>query len=110
MDVFVARVFRVTLMVFCDLSASSMTKSCTDAPVEANFEAENLSSNRSSKNVLMRAFCVCRSLFFYIVTSKFLPARCLHRILMFSLGRATLHSKNLLYGAIIIPVNLLKAG
>ena len=50
MDVFVARVFRVTLMVFCDLSASSMTKSCTDAPIEANLKAGDLVYNQSKKS------------------------------------------------------------
>ena len=57
-EVLVAQVFRVVLLVTCDLYANSMTKSCTDAPVEANFEAENLFSNRSDKRVLVRALCM----------------------------------------------------
>ena len=99
--------YSAVLLIICDLSANSMIQSCADAPIEANFKAENLFSNRSDKTNWC-VHCVCRSLFFYIVTSKFLSARFFHRILMFSLGPATLHSENLLYGAIILPVNLLK--
>ena len=109
MEVLVAQVFLVVLLIICDLSANSMTQSCADAPIEADFKAENLFSNRSD-NILWCVHCVCRSLFFYIVTSKFLPARFFHRILMFSLGPATLQRENLLYGAIIILLKLLKAG
>ena len=103
MNVLVAQVVRVVLLVFCDLSANSMEQSCTGAPIEARFKAENLVSNRSKKNFRC-AHCVSRSLFFYIMSSVFLPAQFFHRILMFSPGPATIHRENLLCGAIILPV------
>ena len=47
MKVLVAQVFRVVLLVLCDLSANIITQSCTGAPINAKFKAENLVSNRS---------------------------------------------------------------
>ena len=57
MEVLVAQVFRIVLPIVCDLSANSMTQSCTDAPIEAKFKDENLVSNQSKKKRLVRALC-----------------------------------------------------
>ena len=58
MKVLVAQLFRIILLVICDLSANSITQSCTGAPNEVRFKAENLVSNRSKKKVLVRALCM----------------------------------------------------
>ena len=78
MEVLVAQVFRFVLLVICDLSANSMTQSCADSPIEANFKAENLFSNRSDK--MLGACIVYADFFFLLVTIKCLPARFFHRI------------------------------
>ena len=98
MEVLVAQLFRVVLLIICDISANSMTHLCTDGPIERKFKAENLFSHRSDKTFWC-VHCVCRSDFFYIMTSKFPPARFFSRILMFSHDPATLHIENLLCGA-----------
>ena len=59
MEVLVAQVFRVILLlIICNLSTNSMTQSCTDAPIEASFKAENIFINRSDRNVLVRTMCM----------------------------------------------------
>ena len=58
MEVLVAQVFRVVLLIICDLSTNSMTQSCTYAPIEENFKAENIFINRSDRNVLVRTMCM----------------------------------------------------
>ena len=57
MEVLVAQVFRVVLLLICDLSTNSMTQSYTDAPIEANFKAETNFSNQSDRDVLVHTLC-----------------------------------------------------
>ena len=58
MEVLVAQVFRVVLLIISILFANSFTQSCTDAPIEVKVKAENLVSNWSDKNVLVRTLCM----------------------------------------------------
>ena len=91
------------VLVIRNFSANSMTQSCQMLILRRSLRRRSSSATGRKKKIWC-VHCVCRSLFFYIVTSEFLSARIFPSYFDFYPARP-LHRENLLCGAIMIPVN-----